>query len=199
VQFKYAELIDTNQYRLSGLLRGRLGTEWANGTHAANERFVLLTRNLRDAPDDASEINLEREYKAVTAGWPLQMGTQTTFQNTGVRHECYAPHGIGGGRQTNNDWAINWKRRTRLSDGWQDNVDAPLGEDTEAYEIDIMQSSTVKRTLTATTQSVTYTSAQQTTDFGSAQATVSVRIYQMSTLGGRGYVGVATLPSVTPA
>jgi hypothetical protein len=43
IQFGTATLLDTNKYRLSHLLRGRLGTEWAVGGHVAGERFVLLT------------------------------------------------------------------------------------------------------------------------------------------------------------
>jgi hypothetical protein len=198
VQFKVAELIDTATYRLSGLLRGRLGTEWANGTHTLNDRAVLLNANLRNATQAQSEITLTRRYNAVTFGMSFESGTQTDFANNGVRHEPYAPHDLGGGRQVTNDWQITWKRRTRLSDGWQDLIDAPLGETTESYEVDIMSGATVKRTLTSSTQSVTYTSAQQVTDFGSAQSTVSVRVYQLSSVTGRGYPGVATLPSVAP-
>jgi hypothetical protein len=72
-------------------------------------------------------------------------------------------------------------------------VDASLGETSEAYEVDIMQGATVKRTLTATTPSVLYTSAMQVTDFGSVQPSVTVKIYQLSSVVGRGYPLEATL------
>lgn len=92
-----------------------------------------------------------------------------------------------------NDWTVSWVRRGRLDWEWRDYVETPLGEASESYEIDIMSGSTVKRTLTATTQSVTYTAAQQTTDFGAVQTTLSVRVYQISATVGRGYAGTATL------
>ena len=60
---------------------------------------------------------------------------------------------------------------------------ARLGEDTERYEIDILD---VVRTLSATSPAATYTAAQQTADFGSPQPSISLRIHQLSTTAGRG-------------
>jgi hypothetical protein len=52
----------------------------------------------------------------------------------------------------------------------------------------------VKRTITGlTTPTASYTAVQQVTDFGSAQSSVLVNVYQLSTLVGRGFVGVATI------
>ena len=62
----------------------------------------------------------------------------------------------------------------------------PLGEDSERYEIDILDGSDVVRTLSATSPTATYTAAQQTADFGSPQPSISLRINQLSTTAGRG-------------
>jgi hypothetical protein len=64
----------------------------------------------------------------------------------------------------------------------------PLGETTESYEVEVWDSgyTTLKRTLTASTPTVTYTSANQVTDFGSNQATLYLKIYQLSAIVGRG-------------
>ncbi len=81
---------------------------------------------------------------------------------------------------------ISWIRRTRLGgDSWEQ-PDVPLGEDTERYEVDILDGGDVVRTLTATTPSVIYTTAQQTTDFGSPQTSYAVRVYQLGASYGRG-------------
>jgi hypothetical protein len=69
----------------------------------------------------------------------------------------------------------------------------PLGEETERYEVDILDGATVKRTLAATTPAATYTAAQQTADFGSPQSAIDVRVYQLSTVHGRGTPRPATL------
>ena len=66
----------------------------------------------------------------------------------------------------------------------------PLGEDAQSYEVEIWDSAsytTLKRTLTGlTSATATYTSAQQVTDFGSNQATLYLKIYQLSATVGRG-------------
>lgn len=196
LQFKLATAIDATTFTLSGLLRGQEGTEWAVATHAIGDQVVLLNTNLRDTTHDQSETNVARYFKSVTFGLPLELGTTRVFNNTGVRQKPYAPVHVGGGRLGNNDWSLQWDRRTRLSDGWQDLIDAPLGEATELYEVDIMQSTTVKRTLTGlTTPTAIYPLAQQNTDFGGVQGTLSVRVYQISATVGRGYPAAATLTS----
>jgi hypothetical protein len=84
------------------------------------------------------------------------------------------------------DLTISWIRRTRTGgDNWEI-PEVPIGEDAETYEIDILDSGDVKRTLTATSPSAIYSSADQITDFGSIQSAVSVKVYQTNTLFGRG-------------
>ena len=73
------------------------------------------------------------------------------------------------GARSGGDLAITWMRRTRIGgDSW-DAVEVPLGEDSESYEVDILDGATVKRTLAATTPAATYTAADQTADFGAPQ------------------------------
>ena len=97
------------------------------------------------------------------------------------------------GVRSGGDLAISWVRRTRTGgDSWE-SIDVPLGEDEERYEIDILDGSTVVRTLTATIPAVTYTAAQQTTDFGAPQPSVSLHITQLSATHGRGTPRAATL------
>ena len=72
----------------------------------------------------------------------------------------------------------------------------PLAEETEAYEVEILDGTTVKRTLSTTTTSVTYTSAHQIADWGALLGpddTLDVRIHQLSALVGRGTAKTATL------
>jgi hypothetical protein len=91
------------------------------------------------------------------------------------------------------DLAITWIRRTRTGgDSW-DAVEVPLAEESERYEIDILDGTTVKRTLSATTPAATYTAADQTTDFGAPQSSIAVRVSQLSTTFGRGTPRAATL------
>lgn len=93
------------------------------------------------------------------------------------------------------DIDLSWDWRSRLHTGsvlpGSDNN--PAGEATLALEIDIMDGAIVKRTLTATTNSKTYLDADIITDFGSMPTSLTFRVYQMSTLVGRGYVAERTV------
>ena len=65
----------------------------------------------------------------------------------------------------------------------------PLAEEREAYEVEVLDGTSVVRTLTATTTSATYTAAQQLADLGGLLGpgdTLPIRIFQLSALVGRG-------------
>jgi hypothetical protein len=69
------------------------------------------------------------------------------------------------------------------------NGDVPLGEAGESYEVDITNEAgtTVFRTISSGTRSVTYTAAQQVSDGLSVGAPVYGYIYQISAVRGRGH------------
>lgn len=95
--------------------------------------------------------------------------------------------------RSNGDVAITWVRRTRIGgDGWEA-PDVPLSEDTERYEVDVLDGAAVVRTLASATPSVTYTAAQQSADFGAPRAKVDVRVYQLSASYGRGTARAASV------
>jgi hypothetical protein len=194
IQFQTATLLDTNKYRLSNLLRGRLGTEWAVTSHIAGERFVLLSNALGRELMASSGWGVSKKYKPVTVGSTLGATIAQDFTYSAKSLKPYAPVHIAGSRNGSNDLSISWKRRTRLNGDWRDGVDIPLSEESERYEVDIMQGVTVKRTITGlTSPSVTYTAVSQVSDFGATQSSVLVNVYQLSAAVGRGYWGSATI------
>jgi len=198
LQFKTATLLGTNQYRLGGLLRGRKGTEQYMTTHAAGESFVLLdAATLKRIAVDDSEIGLARTYKAPAFGQSLAVVSPEPFTLAGVGLKPLAPIQLAAGRTANAAWdvTLKWTRRTRLGGDWRDYADASLGETAESYEVDIYDASftTLKRTLTSSSPTVTYTNAQQVTDFGSSQSTIYVKVYQLSATIGRGFAAQGTL------
>lgn len=193
VQFVNAELVATNTWRISRLLRGRLGTERAAVGHSAGNRVVLLTAgSLFMLGYPLGEIGVQRDFLAVTSGQALADGIEQTFTANANSLRPLSPVHIAGTRD-GDDLTVTWIRRARINAEWLDLYDVPLDEPTESYEIDILDGDDVVRTLTASTTTVEYTSAQQTTDFGSPQAEVSVAIYQMSSRVGRGHAGTATI------
>ena len=95
------------------------------------------------------------------------------------------------------DLTIRWTRRSRalVADAWEQ-VEVPLAEDFERYDVQILDGTTIKRTLTSSTTSVLYTAAQQTTDWGAPLASgqvLAIRIFQLSNRLGRGTPATVTL------
>lgn len=200
IQFRDAtfEAGSPDVWRLSGLLRGRRGTEWAVGTSEAADTFVMLDSALVRVSMNLAALGTERKHKAVLSGASIDAATAVDFTGNGVALEPFSVVDVEGAREPDDDLVITWVRRGRIgSELAGSGVDIPLSEESEAYEIDIVDTDSppnVLRTLTSTTQTVTYTAAQQATDFGSpVPDTITVRIYQMSASVGRGYPAEATL------
>jgi hypothetical protein len=192
--FRNAALNSDGTYTLTGFMRGRRGSEYAMSTHVARERFVLLNPNtMVRVAASTSDIGRTQLYKAVTSGGSLGTTAPQSFKNEGAGLKPYAPVQVGGGRNAAGDLIINWTRRTRIGGEWRDNVDVPLGETREQYQVDILNGASVVRTLTVTTPTMTYAASDQVADFGSAQSSITVSVYQISEVVGRGYPANATI------
>lgn len=198
-QFRDAELVSAGVYRLTGLLLGAGGTEQHIGTQLAGDAFVLLryADGLVRVATDATDHAATRYYKPVTVGQALSAATPQAFVEQEVGLMPLAPVDARAARD-GGDIALTWARRTRLQVRMigPAGILVPLGEESEAYSIDVYDDdtfTTVVRTLASSTPAVAYSAAQQTTDFGSPQAEVSFAIHQTSAAVGRGFALRATL------
>jgi hypothetical protein len=191
IQFRTATLVSAGIYTLTGLLRGRRGTEWATATHAADEAVVLLDAAVKRVPLSNADLGLARWWKAVTMGRTGDTATAEFFTDNGVGLKPFAPVDLRVARDASNNIAITLQRRSRLSTRLIGplGISCPLGEDSERYAVDVYATSgysTIKRTLTASAPSLAYLAADQVTDFGSAQSAIYVKAYQLSAAVGRG-------------
>lgn len=197
IRFQNASLITDGVYTLTGLLRGRRGTEWAVAGHIADERVVLLdSTSTYRVPMNNSEIGVEKSWKAVTGGRSLAGATAETFSDTAVGLKPFAPVDVRVSRDSSGNATIAWQRRSRLSCRLigAAGISVPLGEESESWDVEIYATSgyaTVSRTISSTSATASYTAAQQTTDFGSAQSTLYMKVYQRSAAVGRGYAATA--------
>ena len=188
VQFQTATLIAPGTYVLSKLLRGQGGSEFAmRPLVAAGARFVLFNTAVARVDLAASEIRLPYSWRYGPATRDIGDASYAvaahTFQGLGLKP--LSPVHVRAVR-TGGDVAIAWMRRTRLGgDSWE-TPEAPLGEDSESYEVDILDGASVKRTLAANVPGVIYPAAQQAADFGSPQPAYDIRVYQLSAAYGRG-------------
>lgn len=202
IGFQRAELIAENTYRLSGLIRGGFGTEDHIGDHAVGDRFVLIDTTWYRVDQPLSSVDSERLYKAVTFNKSIEAAPAEAFTNTARGLLPLSPHDLRGERSNGADIRLWWKRRSRYSARFLSSV--PLGETSEAYEVDIYSNgsyTTVLRTLSATSAEASYTGDQQVADFGDIQSTLYVRVYQMSESVGRGSVleGSVTVSPAAPS
>ncbi len=174
--FATAYLEADGSYTLSGLKRGRRGTEWAVSDHAIGDLFVLtasLERDERGLSDIAETIT----FKAQTAGRTLDGQPTIPITLEGASIKPYAPAAFKGALN-GNDWVFTWVRRTRVGGNWNGST-IPVSEVSELYHVKIYDGDDVIRTITATTPTATYTAAQQTTDFGSNQTSISATVQQI--------------------
>lgn len=195
LQYERAELIASDTYRLSGLLRGQAGTEdLIADTLAAGARFVLLDAAVTRLDMTLADFAIPYRWRIGPAdrdiGHPDYVERVEAF--AGRQLKPLAPVHLAG-RRSGGDVRLSWVRRTR-SDGdpWE-MAEVPLGEAEERYRIEILAGAAVVRTLTTTAPTATYTAADQVADFGTPPSTVTVRIAQMSAVAGAGIPATATL------
>lgn len=196
IRFREATLQTDGSYLLRGLLRGCHGTEHAMTGHQAGEDFVLVDGGgLIDVLLAADLIGRPIPFKAVSVHDNPLAVTDTTAVFAANALKPLSPVHAQARRLSNGDIEMVWTRRTRLSGGWLDHADVPLGEESEAYELDILDTTgiTVLRTLTTQTPRAIYPLADQQSDFGTAPASLTMAIHQISSRVGRGYPWRGTL------
>ncbi len=176
-------------WTLSGFVRrGFRGSEvWADN-HTAGDYFIFPLTPVKRVEHVTSDLGDTYYYKAVGFGQdPINVAA---FPHTipGVAETPYAVRNIGATNDSPPSSPpaginISWDYRSRVAEGLNP---ADHGEQTLAFEIDIIDTGTspetVLRTLTSTTNSVNYSNAQVLADWGSYPDTLTVVVYMMSEL-----------------
>jgi hypothetical protein len=171
--------------QLSGLLRGRRGTERHVGNHVAGERFVLLDP-LPPAREvlPVSQIGQQQIYKALSPQQGLGDVTAQGLVFTAAALRPLSPVRLAASVQSNGDTLCTWIRRSRAGFDWIDGVDAPLAEDAEAYQVSILAGGSVLRQVSSTVASYVYPAAQKAID--AALGPLMIRVCQISAQVGAG-------------
>ena len=189
LQFQTAVLVGPDRYEVSRFLRGQAGSEAAMGSSVrAGAPFVLLNAAVVGAGLAPTDIGREITWRygpaARDAADPAY--AEKVHEFTGAGLKPLSPVHLRGKRAAGGI-AISWVRRTRLGgDAWSQ-VEVPLGEDNEAYEVEILSTDrTVLRTLSAASPSVLYSIPQALADFGHVPSNFTVRVSQLSATAGRG-------------
>lgn len=136
LQFGMASAVGPGRYRLGRLLRGRRGTEGRMAGHAIGDGFVLLDADRllplgegRALPGRLRVVAAQGPGDAVPAEAARLADGRAMLPLSPV-HVRITGDAAGG-------VTVRWTRRSRLGWAWIDGADAPLGEEQEAYLVEI--------------------------------------------------------------
>lgn len=131
VQFANAIPLDQRRWRLSGLLRGRGGTESAVAGHEADEAFVLLDSALRRL--DPAILGNSPATAIVALGRGDAEPVASTIGLQGITLRPLSPVHPRALNSSDGSLVLSWTRRARAAWQWVDGLDVPLGEQSERY------------------------------------------------------------------
>jgi len=185
-QFANADLVAPDTYELSLRLRGQLGTDgimppvWPAGS-----TVVLLDLALTQIDLAISARGLARYYRIGIASRGFDDPNVTlrieAFDGIGLR-----PYPVSHLRRTvtGGDIRLDWKRRTRIDgDSWQTS-EVPLGEESEAYQVRVIQGATVIAEYGTTQPQFLYSAAMRVQD--GVAGTFELAVAQLSARFGPG-------------
>ena len=203
--FRNATQLSANTYALTGFLRGRAGTEWAMNNHQVGEQFVFLSVSALISENllltDLNN-NLYFEYALLnifaTIANPIVKRTITNGRVKPLSPVFFvAGHGSASSLS---DISLSWIRRARVSAQWLDGTDVPLDESSESYQLQVLNGSTVVRTVVVSgpftapsVPSYTYTAAQISADGFSVGNTINFSVAQNSDQGLLGYAATTSI------
>jgi hypothetical protein len=173
IQFGKAEPLGDRRFRLSRLLRGRLGTEWAASGHAAGEGFVLIRPgSLAPLQWPLGAVGATALVTALGLGDDAE-GVRAERQVTGEALKPPTPVHLAARIAGGGDLLVTWVRRSRLGFEWANGADAPLGEERERYSVSIADAAAA-RSFEVAEQRLVYAAAEQLADGMMPPFTISV-------------------------
>lgn len=190
-----AEDLGDGRFKLTNLLRGLRGTEWAIPPDGTTFRNFVPVEGLTFHELPQSSLDQFMSMKAVGVHWdeadvpPINL---IPHLRTRIPFQVY---GIRGSRDTSDNLTVTWERQTRAIHPIFSSSPAPLMEDEEAYEIDVLiggEPSPGSPFSAGVGKSWTYDASEQASDGITPGDPVEFVIYQMGSLG-RGHGRTQTL------
>ncbi|MEM8699836.1 MAG: glycoside hydrolase/phage tail family protein, partial [Pseudomonadota bacterium] len=160
VQFETAELTGPGTYRIGGFVRGLRGTEaLAPLTLPVGTRFVMLDGASAEAGVTLAERGLPRIFRIGPAKFgfshPSFIETEEIYHALSLRP--FAPVHLTASGPLGADIEITWIRQTRIDGDVWEGLEVPLGEEIEAYRLEIRRDDQVLRSTDLTSPRFTYT------------------------------------------
>jgi hypothetical protein len=208
VQFRNAVYNNDGTVTLSTFARGRRGTEWACGLHAAAEKIIMLDTNWAKDVLALSRIGAPEFFKLQPPATTLDSVNPVSFTFSGMDRKPYAPVNFSRA-PLGADLAVSWFRRTRMGGNFQNFIgNVPLNEQSESYDAYILAApysgvasgygtpaSFVRSFPGLAAPTLTYTAAEMAADgFVPGNTTLHLVVFQNSATVGHGLPGAADLP-----
>jgi hypothetical protein len=186
IQFSTATLEGPGLWRLEGILRGQGGTEaMAAAGMAAGAGFLLLDEALVPLPQTSATVGLPLHLRVGPRG--LGHDHPAAVHRVVVpRAEALRPRAPTHGRARREASAVvfRWIRRSRVDDDRWMALDAPRGEEIEAYRVQVFDAGRLVREAIVEVPSFVYTDADYADD--GVTGAVTVRVAQLSAAVGAG-------------
>lgn len=137
IQFGDAEPIATGRFRLSRLLRGRRGTEWAMQDHAAGESFALL--DWRSLKPVVAPLDMLGAELSATAYGPANASSPPSVSRiiSGEAVRPLSPARLAAGWTSDGSLGISWVRRSKQGWAWVDEIDVPPDPALRGYRVNL--------------------------------------------------------------
>lgn len=134
IQFLTARSLGNGSWRLTGLLRGRAGTEPAAVSgHAVGTSVVLL--DARVTALDPSLVPIANDLRMAAIGLADQEPVFTDLQNIGLSRRAIMPVAPRIRLQPDGALRLCWTRRSRGQWTWPSGVEVPVIEEQELYTV----------------------------------------------------------------
>lgn len=140
IQFGSAVSLGGGRFRLSRLLRGRRGTEWAMDQHEVGDGFVLLNPAvLQLLPLASAQIGAMLRVTPEGMADDGSAFVEHVVRGDAMRPPC--PVHLRATFDSAGNLNCSWVRRSSAGWAWLDGVDAPLGCAVERYRVALVSAS----------------------------------------------------------
>jgi broad specificity phosphatase PhoE len=166
VQFRTAELVGEDIWRLDGLLRGQQGTESAMTAGApAGAVVVLLDAEPARAVSPRAERGLPLIWRAGPTGGPGggPLVSEVAYAVTGLHDRPWSPAHVRAEARVDGGFHLSWTARSRMDGDRWDGEPAPA--DPMRFRIRILAGTDVLRTFEVDGVATVYSAADAATDF----------------------------------
>lgn len=181
IQFARVVPLGDQTFQLTGLWRGRGGTEDAIAGHVGGEWFALVNDAL--ALVDPDQIGARPNFRVAAQGRGDAAPVLAELAGHGRAVRPLSP--VHGRIEAHDTGAVTlrWTRRSRNGFAWRDLVEVPVGEEMEAYRVSLIADGVLIAEREASTPEITLDTVTMAEARSLALHALTVAIVQRGALG----------------